>query len=196
MTIKVKPLVWAHVPESFSLGTNPYDEAEGFGGAYVVECRADGRFDMWKPNLSNGDRFPDIEAAKAAAQADYEARILSAIEAVDPATIRAEASPPPPARGGARPMPDAPRIWPVGGYAPGSYWCNCASCDQTFMGDKRAYQCHDCVIKALKFRADLIDMDVLARVEAALEDYSHFLEVSDEADALLADLRAMMEKMT
>lgn len=91
MTIKVKPLVWAHVPESFALGTNPYDEAEGFGGSYVVECRADGRFDMWKPNLSNGDRFPDVEAAKAAAQADYEARILSAIEAVDPATIRVEA---------------------------------------------------------------------------------------------------------
>jgi len=83
MTIKVKPLVWEHVLKCSELGTEPYDHAEGFGGSYVVEHRAAGHFDMWKPNLSNGDRFLTPEAAKAAAQADYEARILSAIEAVE-----------------------------------------------------------------------------------------------------------------
>lgn len=40
-------------------------------------------------------------------------------------------------------------VWPQGGYAPGSYWCKCVSCDQQFTGDKRAYQCPDCVIQAL-----------------------------------------------
>lgn len=39
--------------------------------------------------------------------------------------------------------------WPQGGYAPGSYWCKCVSCEQQFTGDKRAYQCPDCVIQAL-----------------------------------------------
>lgn len=40
-------------------------------------------------------------------------------------------------------------VWPQGGYAPGSYWCKCVSCNQQFTGDKRAYQCPDCTIQAL-----------------------------------------------
>lgn len=40
-------------------------------------------------------------------------------------------------------------VWPQGGYAPGSYWCKCVSCNQQFTGDKRAYQCPDCIIQAL-----------------------------------------------
>lgn len=51
--------------------------------------------------------------------------------------------------------PDAvEREWPQGGYAPGSYWCKCVSCEQQFIGDKRAYQCPDCVIQALASLAD------------------------------------------
>ena len=113
MTIKVKPLVWVRVPESRELGMEPYDHAEGFGGSYIVEHRAAGHFDMWKPNLSCGDRFALESAAKAAAQAHHEAAIRSQIEeggdalgsdrastdtspgvtagAVDPAAIWAEA---------------------------------------------------------------------------------------------------------
>ena len=91
MTIKVKPLVWVRVQESRELGPEPYDHAEGFGGSYIVEHRAAGHFDMWKPNLSCGDRFALEAAAKAAAQAHHEAAVRSQIEEVDPAAIRAEA---------------------------------------------------------------------------------------------------------
>ena len=94
MTIKVKPLVWVRVPESRELGMEPYDHAEGFGGSYIVEHRAAGHFDMWKPNLSCGDRFALESAAKAAAQAHHEAAVraqIEAVEEVDPAAIRAEA---------------------------------------------------------------------------------------------------------
>ncbi|WPM80939.1 hypothetical protein R5W60_04370 [Brucella pseudintermedia] len=53
---------------------------EGIGGWYAIEHRHEGHFDMWTPNNPDGGRFITLEAAKAAAQADYEARILSAIE--------------------------------------------------------------------------------------------------------------------
>jgi len=39
------------------------------------------------------------------------------------------------------------------GYAPGSYMNNCKSCGQTFMGDKRAWNCEPCA-KALSLQAD------------------------------------------
>jgi len=53
---------------------------EGIGGWYAIEHRHEGHFDMWTPNNPDGGRFITLEAAKAAAQADYEARILSALE--------------------------------------------------------------------------------------------------------------------
>lgn len=42
------------------------------------------------------------------------------------------------------------RIWPVGGYAPGTYWCHCSQCNGSFQGDKRAFECPDCVIQRLR----------------------------------------------
>lgn len=37
--------------------------------------------------------------------------------------------------------------YPIGGYAPGSYYNKCVSCNQQFQGDKRAWQCEPCAIK-------------------------------------------------
>lgn len=34
--------------------------------------------------------------------------------------------------------------YPMGGYAPGSYMCKCATCGCEFFGDKRAVQCLPC----------------------------------------------------
>lgn len=36
--------------------------------------------------------------------------------------------------------------YPIGGYAPGSYHCRCATCGGRFIGDKRAYQCEPCAL--------------------------------------------------
>jgi len=41
------------------------------------------------------------------------------------------------------------------GYAPGSYMNNCKSCGQSFMGDKRAWNCEPCA-KALSLQADTL----------------------------------------
>jgi hypothetical protein len=81
--VKVKPLVWedwADVPVRVA-------SAQTILGRYKVQERASGAGWMLvfpNGNLTNRDT---IEAAKAAAQADYEARILAAIEAVPVAEV-------------------------------------------------------------------------------------------------------------
>jgi len=40
--------------------------------------------------------------------------------------------------------------YPIGGYAPGNYMCNCSTCKTQFQGDKRAVQCEPCAIKMTK----------------------------------------------
>jgi hypothetical protein len=35
------------------------------------------------------------------------------------------------------------------GYAPGSYMVKCRTCDETFIGDKRAWSCEPCALAAL-----------------------------------------------
>ena len=44
-------------------------------------------------------------------------------------------------------MQQEERKYPIGGYAPGNYTCNCVTCKQEFMGDKYARQCEPCAIK-------------------------------------------------
>lgn len=39
--------------------------------------------------------------------------------------------------------------YPIGGYAPGNYFCKCQSCSEDFTGDKRSNQCEPCAINAL-----------------------------------------------
>jgi hypothetical protein len=42
---------------------------------------------------------------------------------------------------------EEPKQYPIGGYAPGFYSCTCVTCEQSFMGDKRAVQCESCAIE-------------------------------------------------
>ena len=39
--------------------------------------------------------------------------------------------------------------YPIGGFAPGQYWNKCAFCGETFMGDKRAWNCEPCAINGM-----------------------------------------------
>jgi hypothetical protein len=69
--------------------------ADSVCGRYVIRPSADGlRFRLWMPNVDYNDAlvFEEVEAAKAAAQADYTARILSAtLPAAKPAVGVVEA---------------------------------------------------------------------------------------------------------
>ena len=69
--VAVKPLVW-NVNGSFAAHT-PF-------GLYEIEIHGPRVHMLFAGGFAS--RYDDLEAAKAAAQADYEARILSAIEAV------------------------------------------------------------------------------------------------------------------
>ena len=40
--------------------------------------------------------------------------------------------------------------YPIGGFAPGFYHCNCITCKNTFSGDKRATQCEPCAIEMVR----------------------------------------------
>ncbi|MGR9130820.1 hypothetical protein [Rhizobium leguminosarum] len=74
--VKVKPLEW-NAPDSWNLANTVL-------GTYVVRpCLATnftGQFLMCRPGDEDSVLFPSEDAAKAAAQADYEQRILSALE--------------------------------------------------------------------------------------------------------------------
>lgn len=45
-----------------------------------------------------------------------------------------------------QPVPESQRVWPLLGYAPGSYLCTCSDCKGQFEGDKRAHQCLSCAV--------------------------------------------------
>ncbi len=40
------------------------------------------------------------------------------------------------------------KLYPINGYAPGNYMCNCISCNTEFMGDKLAVTCKSCAFEA------------------------------------------------
>ena len=40
-------------------------------------------------------------------------------------------------------------VYPIGGFAPGQYWNKCALCGETFIGDKRAWNCEPCAINGM-----------------------------------------------
>jgi hypothetical protein len=77
--VKVKPLVWGYHPVGLIAGA-------ASGTAYLIDTR------NARPTVVKGlaftMQFETIEAAKAAAQAEYETRILSALE---PADVMADA---------------------------------------------------------------------------------------------------------
>ena len=79
--VKVKPLVWVDFHDR-GAKAHAWNEAN-----YMIQKWSDGRWEIsasypgYSTSIYGTDRFyPTIEAAKAAAQADYEARILDAIQ--------------------------------------------------------------------------------------------------------------------
>jgi hypothetical protein len=78
---RVKPLVWER-----SKGVQTDFKAKCVIGVYLVECFDDGEGDYYVWALEwgkiEGPKMASADEAKAAAQADYEARILAALEPV------------------------------------------------------------------------------------------------------------------
>lgn len=86
VAVRVKPLVWDSLGENHWRAKTLFPftiRAENYGGGFDVTWSAPGISDVFVPG-----RFASIEAAKAAAQADYAARIMAEIEAVPAATVR------------------------------------------------------------------------------------------------------------
>lgn len=81
-TLAVKPLEWEPVSDRT-------DDADGMGKLYRVTRRETGAI-LKNSRYQDGDPYPSVEAAKAAAQADYERRIRSALVASAPVSPDAD----------------------------------------------------------------------------------------------------------
>lgn len=69
--------------------------------------------------------------------------------------------------------------YPIGGYAPGKYWCTCANCEQKFMGDKYARQCKPCAINAVN-ESNTKAIQQLGMLKKALTEMSSSKDVIDK----------------
>jgi len=70
--MRVKPLVWEYHPAG-SIAAPPT------GNPYIIDTRMKGRWFSIK-GFNPAKHFGSMDEAKAAAQADYEARIMAALE--------------------------------------------------------------------------------------------------------------------
>ena len=74
----IKPLVWR--PHPGDIHAVEIWSSSDIGGPYCIEHRSHADvYDLWLPEATTADRHDTLDAAKAAAQADYEARIRSAL---------------------------------------------------------------------------------------------------------------------
>ena len=71
---RVEPLVWERHPAGWIA-------APPTGQAYIIDVRIKGCV-MFLKGMNPSRQFDDLDVAKAAAQADYEARILSALQSI------------------------------------------------------------------------------------------------------------------
>lgn len=74
--IKVKPLVWGYHPAGEIAAT-------GMGSAYIIDMRDPPRVRWLKWPGGHGPEREAVEDMKAAAQADFESRVLGCIEVVE-----------------------------------------------------------------------------------------------------------------
>jgi hypothetical protein len=58
--------------------------------------------------------------------------------------------------------------YPIGLFAPGSYMCRCATCEQSFTRDKRAIQCETCALRDAAFALQAR----IAALEEALKPFA------------------------
>lgn len=83
-----------------------------------------------------------------------------------------------------------PTQYPIGGFAPGSYWCNCVTCKDKFIGDKRAVQCEPCAIEMVNIKVKINEQGGIEEVKEEHKQDSVFsqLEVGEEYDREVHEL--------
>jgi len=80
------------------------------------------------------------------------------------------------------------KLYPIGGYAPGNYMCNCSTCKTQFIGDKRAVQCESCAVEMVKiFKKETL--------EEAAEEWLFESEEHDNQLSFIAGAKWQLENM-
>lgn len=167
----VKPLVWQYdslevdlwnesrtscrrVTSSEHWVASPPHMAYEYGIVRLVDPRLKPSLGVTLTRGLTDTRYPSVEAAKAAAQADYERRILSALSDAPPRQVTPQEA------ATVRTLKDV-------GYAPGDYMVNCVDCPQDMSpvdrldrtADKRAWRCKEHAEAALRALANGGDSD-------------------------------------
>ena len=65
--------------------------------------------------------------------------------------------------------------YPIGGYAPGNYSCHCGTCEQPFIGDKRAFQCEICGIKSEAWYNSLTEEEKIEHGKKIMDAYNEIV---------------------
>lgn len=73
--------------------------------------------------------------------------------------------------------------YPIGGYAPGNYTCNCVTCKKQFIGDKRAVQCKDCATKVEEYI-----------IGKPLDDYTKDKHTQEECTGFIHGYKSRMKE--
>lgn len=60
---------------------------------------------------------------------------------------------------------EEPTQYPIGGFAPGSYCCNCVTCKEKFTGDKKAVQCEPCAIEMVNIKVKINEQGGIEEVK-------------------------------
>lgn len=74
--------------------------------------------------------------------------------------------------------------YPIGGYAPGEYYCTCGTCNERFIGAKRSFQCLPCGTKSEAEWNALTPEQQEERLKKNLEAYNEFINQQKQTNAI------------
>lgn len=66
--------------------------------------------------------------------------------------------------------------YPIGGYAPGGYYCTCCRCGKQFQGDKRAVECEPCALISKELFDAMSPKEQEELIKRNIETYNQFIK--------------------
>lgn len=78
-------------------------------------------------------------------------------------------------------MPEEKK-YPIGGYAPGNYHNRCTTCERSFFGDKRSFECEPCGTKSQSEWDALTPEQQDERVKKNMEIWKEFQKQQKQKD--------------
>ena len=75
-------------------------------------------------------------------------------------------------------------VYPIGGYAPGEYFCICSTCNEKYIGARRSFQCLACGTKSKAEWDALTPGQQEERLKRNVEIYNEFIKTYSSNEQL------------